>query len=142
MLVCCHGWSHLRLRLVRLRRRETWAGLILDIVTITIAAVYRAYDYGCSGGEMEVAANLIVDRGACGELAGQTPDLLCGSADPTQFRLGGRIVGHSDFGGGRRRGMSLSTPVQHKFLYWKTVASHVQASQVNTDGPRFLRGRG
>lgn len=97
MLVCCHGWSHLWLRLVRLRRRETWAGPILDVVTITIAAVYRAYGYGCSGGEVGVAAKLIVDRGVCGELAGQTPELLCDSADQTQFRFGGRVLGHLDF---------------------------------------------
>ena len=95
MLVCCREWGHLRFRLVRLRRRETWAGLILDIVTITIAAVYRAYGYGCSGGEVGVAANLIVDRGVCGELSGQTPDPLCGSAEPTQLRLCGRISSHS-----------------------------------------------
>ena len=145
MLVCGRGWGHLQLKFVWLRRRKTWAGLIPDIVTIAKAAVYVAYGYGqlerCSETEVGFPTYWIVDRGARGGLAGQTPEPLGDSAGPTQSRLCVRIPSHSRFWRGEGEGVESRRPRSAKFLYWKTVASHAQASQKNTNDPRFLRGR-
>ena len=47
LLVHRNMWAHVWLRFVRLRRRKTWAGLKLDVISIAVtrAAVNRLYGY-------------------------------------------------------------------------------------------------
>lgn len=66
----------------------------------------------CSETDVGVPTYWIVDRGgACDGLAGQTPELVRDSADPTQFRLCVRISSHSEFWRGEERRLCLTTLV-------------------------------
>lgn len=91
MLVYRHMGGRLWLRFVRLGRRKTEAGLILDIVTINRIIVCRVYGCGQleerSETEVRVPTYLMIGRGGCDGFFGHTAKLLRGSTNPTQFSV-------------------------------------------------------